>query len=302
MNRWLSDHRWAIADALKRVRERPIQFLVLIGLLSILLAIPGWLAQIWLGMSSLVPEEAVHSEAIVFLSNEIEFEERIELERMLGESPIVEHVIFIPKSKALADLSSSDGLAPLTQLAEDNPLPDALQLRFVFSPDSGVSEPSLVERIEFDPRVLSLRYYPSTRIQYGSMLEVLAFLGAGFSMLTILGVLMTVFLVSAADVVDDSKRIKLYTLLGASSRYIQRPYLYRATFLGIFAGFQACLAVIGLNALLSEVIINNLEELDSRLGSIPLDTRILLGIVMVSVASSWIGAERAMNQRLKGLH
>ena len=128
MNRWLSDHRWAIADALKRVRERPIQFLVLIGLLSILLAIPGWLAQIWLGMSSLVPEEAVHSEAIVFLSNEIEFEERIELERMLGESPIVEHVIFIPKSKALADLSSSDGLAPLAQLADDNPLPDALHL------------------------------------------------------------------------------------------------------------------------------------------------------------------------------
>ncbi|MEL0223688.1 MAG: permease-like cell division protein FtsX, partial [Gammaproteobacteria bacterium] len=130
MNRWILDHTQAIHDAWKRTSDRLTQFVVLVCLLGILLAIPGWLAQIWLGMSSLVPEDAVQSEAIVFLKQNLEVEARIDLERTLSEMSDTDQIVFVPRSAALEQLSAQDGLEPIADLKTNNPLPDALRVRF----------------------------------------------------------------------------------------------------------------------------------------------------------------------------
>ncbi len=301
MTRWMLDHRHALADALKRTGDRLTQFIVLVILLGVLLAIPGWLAQIWIGMSTLVPQSAVQSESLIFLQTPLDLEARIDLERTLAERSDVEQLKFVPKSEALTALSEVDGLAPIAELVADNPLPDALRLRFQLTSEA-TSESALMASLQSDPRVLSLQYYPSTRVQYAALVQTLGWLGFGLTFLTVAGVLMTVFLVSAADVVDDRRRIELYTLLGASRRYILRPYLYRATFLGLLAGVLACLVIVVLNGVLSEVLASNLESLDTRLGSVPMDGRILLSVAVIAVLASWIGAERAVNHRLKALH
>ena len=110
------------------------------------------------------------------------------------------------------------------------------------------------------------------------------------------------FLVAAADVVDDRRRIELYTLLGASRRFIRRPYLYRATILGVLAGLIACLVITLLNEVLSSLLASNLKALDTRLANFPVDGRILIGVALIAVLASWVGAERAVSRRLKALH
>ena len=256
-------------------------------------AIPGWLAQIWIGMALLVPEDAVRSEAIVFLKQDLDVEARIDLERSLSEMLSVDEIVFVPRSAALEQLSSQDGLGPIADLKTNNPLPDALRLKFTMQ---GVeaSENQIIKKLTSDQRVL-FRYYPSTRIQYASLVEMLGFLGIGLSALTIIGVLMAVFLVAAADVVDDRRRIELYTLLGASRRFIRRPYLYRATILGVLAGLIACLVITLLNEVLFSILASNLKVLDSRLANFPMDVRILIGVAFIAVLASWVGAERALS-------
>lgn len=299
--RWLLDHQSAFSEAMKRTRDRMTQFIVVICLLGVLLAIPGWLGQIWLGMASLVPSEAVQSEALVFLDRELDLEARIELERGLEDQSVIDTITFIPKSEALDALSASDGLSQMTVLRDDNPLPDALRVRFTLIGDEA-GEAALIDALRSDQRVMSLRYYPSARVQYASLVETLGLLGLGLSTLTILGVLMAVFLVSAADVVDDRRRIELYTLLGASNGFIKRPYLYRATLLGLLSGLVACVVILGLNTVLSSVLASNLEALDPELGSIPMDGRILMTVAVIAIVASWIGAERAVHRRLHALH
>jgi len=301
MNRWLLDHRQALGDAMKRTQDRMTQFVVLIVLLGVLLAIPGWLAQIWLGMSALVPQSAVQSESLVFLQDPLELEARIDLERTLTNRDDVESVIFVAKSVALTELSEADGLARIAELVADNPLPDALRVRFQLT-SLAKDEADLMASLQADPRIMSLRYYPSTRVQYAALVKTLGWLGLGLSFLTISGVLMTVFLVSVADVVDDRRRIELYTLLGASRRFILRPYLYRATLLGLLAGALACLVILALNTVLFAVIVTNVESLDVRLETAPMDGRILLSVAVIAILASWIGAERAVNRRLNVLH
>lgn len=273
------------------------QFTILVFLLGILLAIPGWLAQIWLSMASLVPEEAVQSEAIVFLHKKLDVEARIELERVLSEMKEIERITFVPKSIALQELSAQDGLGPIADLQDNNPLPDALRLKFSIRALK-ITENNIITTLLADKRVLSLRYYPSTRVQYASLVEKLGLLGIGLSGLAVLGVLMAVFLVASADVVDDQRRIELYVLLGASKRFIRRPYLYRATWLGILSGFIACLVIAALNELFFNSFISNLRALDSRLEYFPVDPRTFIGVATVAILASWVGAERAVSRRL----
>lgn len=301
MNRWILDHSQAMKDVCKRTSDRITPFVVLVLLLGILLALPGWLAQIWLGMATLIPEEAVHSEAIVFLQKDLEVETRIDLERILTEMEEADQVVFVPKSWALDALSAEDGLAPIADLKSNNPLPDALRVKFSITAGEA-KESQILQMLGSDDRVLSLRYYPSSRIQYASLVEMLGFLGIGLSALTVIGVLMAVFLVSAADVVDDRRRIELYILLGASHRFIRRPYLYRATLLGVLAGLSACVVIIILNEVLSSLLSSNLKVLDQRLENISIDGRILVGVASIAVLASWIGAERAVSRQLKALH
>ncbi len=301
MTRWILDHLQAIKDAWKRTADRLTQFVVLVCLLGILLAIPGWLAQIWLSMASLVPEEAVQSEAIVFLNKELDVEARIELERVLSEMEVIEQVIFVAKNIALKELSAQDGLGPIADLQANNPLPDALRLKFSIRALK-ITENNVVTTLLADKRVLSLRYFPSTRVQYSSLVEKLGVLGVGLSGLAVLGVAMAVFLVAAADVVDDQRRIELYTLLGASKRFIRRPYLYRAAWLGILAGLIACLVITSLNELFSFDLTSNFKALNPRLEHLPVDVRILVGVAAVAIFASWVGAERAVSRRLNDLH
>jgi len=299
--RWILDHLQAIKDAWRRTADRLTQFVVLVCLLGILLAIPGWLAQIWLSMAYLVPEEAVQSEAIVFLNKELDVEARIELERVLNEMREIEQVIFVAKNVALKELSAQDGLGPIADLQVNNPLPDALRVKFSIRALKK-SENNIITTLLADKRVLSLRYFPSTRVQYSSLVEKLGLLGVGLSGLAVLGVAMAVFLVAAADVVDDQRRIELYTLLGASRSFIRRPYLYRATWLGVLSGFIACLVITSLNELFSSDFALNLKVLDSSLEYLPVDSRTLIGVATVAIFASWVGAERAVSRRLNALY
>ena len=47
---------------------------------------------------------------------------------------------------------------------------------------------------------------------------------------------------------------------------------------------------------------SNLKALDARFANFPVDGRILIGVALIAVLASWVGAERAVSRRLKALN
>jgi hypothetical protein len=45
-----------------------------------------------------------------------------------------------------------------------------------------------------------------------------------------------------------------------------------------------------------------LKALDSRFANFPVDVRILIGVALIAVLASWVGAERAVSRQLKALN
>jgi cell division protein FtsX len=114
MQRWVRDHRDAWYAAFQRDRHRTGQTATLVVLLGILLAIPGWLAHALLSIDEITPRATESSEVLVFLEETLELEDRMIMERRLGEHAQVTELIFVPRAQALSDLAQNDGLSSMS--------------------------------------------------------------------------------------------------------------------------------------------------------------------------------------------
>ena len=301
MQRWFRDHRDAWYAAFQRDRHRTGQSAILVILLGVLLAIPGWLAHATLSMQQLTPSTTESSEVLVFLKESLELEDRMILERRLGAEPQVITVAFVPKAQALSELAAYDGLASIGELAEDNPLPDAYALTLV--PAAMVdAEQALVAQLSQEAGVLAVRYFPSIQARLADVLRVLSGVVIALVILTALGVSMAVFVVSGAEAFRDDRRLQLYTLLGASRRYIRRPYLYRAVVQGALSGMSASLVVWGINTVLSAAFSTELARLGAPNDALMVRWEVWVVLCVVAICCSWIGAERAIAMRLNRMH
>lgn len=301
MQRWFRDHRDAWYAAFQRDRHRTGQSAVLVILLGVLLAIPGWLAHATLSLHELTPKATESSEVLVFLDDSLALEDRLILERRFSENPQVSTLAFVPKAQALADLAAYDGLASIGELADDNPLPDAYALQLV--PATMLeTEQAFIAEISQDSGVLAVRYFPSIQAQLADVLSVLSGVVIALIILTAVGVSMAVFVVSGAEAFRDDRRLQLYTLLGASRRYIRRPYLYRAAVQGGLSGISASLVVWGINAVLSWAFSTELERLGATHDAFGVRWDVWAALCVIAVCCSWIGAERAIAMRLNRMH
>jgi len=301
LRRWIGDHRDAWRAAFQRDRHRGGQTATLVVLLGVLLAIPGWLAHAVFTMQSLTPATSERSEVLVFLSDALDLEARVSLERSLGADARIAVVQFVPKAAALAELASQDGLASIAALGDQNPLPDAYRLTL---PDAGSpqGERQLVESLSADDGVLAVRYFPSIQTRLADVVTILSGIVIALAGLTAVGVAMAVFVVSGAEAFRDDRRLQLYTLLGASRRYIRRPYLYRATLQGAVAGLVASLVVWGINTVLSSAFSAELQTLGAHGEALAFRWEVWAALVGVAVGCSWVGAERAIAMRLNRMH
>lgn len=301
MQRWVRDHRDAWYAAFQRDRNRTGQTATLVVLLGILLAIPGWLVHAMLSMDEMTPRATESSEVLVFLEETLELENRMILERRLGAYAQVSELIFVPRAQALADLADNDGLSSIRDLVDDNPLPDAYRLRL--TPDgASEAEREVVAEVMPLPGVLSVRYFPSIQARLADVIGVLRGVVIALMILTAFGISMAVFVVSGAEAFRDDRRLQLYTLLGASRRYIRRPYLYRATVQGALAGLLASLVVWGINTVLSQAFSTELRSLGAPNEALMVRWEVWVALCSVAIGCSWIGAERAIALRLNRMH
>jgi cell division transport system permease protein len=270
-------------------------------LLGILLASPGWLVHAMLSMDEMTPRATESSEVLVFLEETLELENRMILERRLGAYAQVSELIFVPRAQALSDLADNDGLSSIRDLVDDNPLPDAYRLRLI--PDgASETEREVVAEVMPLPGVLSVRYFPSIQARLADVIGVLRGVVIALMILTAFGISMAVFVVSGAEAFRDDRRLQLYTLLGASRRYIRRPYLYRATVQGALAGLLASLVVWGINTVLSQAFSTELRSLGAPNEALMVRWEVWVALCGVAIGCSWIGAERAIALRLNRMH
>lgn len=219
--------RYAVGRAVAMVRDRPLAFALGVVLAASALALPLALASIAWSARPVLAQIRPAPEVSVFVATRASAREVETLKERLAALPGVTAVLLRPKDAALAQLVRKSGFtAPPGDLGA-NPLPDVLvaQLAVPVSPEAvdslrvTVKEWPLVDAVRSD-----LDWYRKLAALGRLGVAVLGVFG-GLVVLLVTLILVGTVRLHAGTRADEVTVLKL---VGATPRFIVRPYAYSA--------------------------------------------------------------------------
>lgn len=225
---------------------------------------------------------------------------RKELERIaanLSQHPGVRETRFISRDAALRELEQTAGLKDVVAALERNPLPDVYLVRPL------LLDPDALEKLRAEFQALPKVELAQLDSAWAKRLHAL--LKTGRNAVLILAALLGVALLAITgntirlQILTQRDEIQVSRLIGATDRFVRRPFLYLGALLGLSGGLAA-LAVILASLMALNASLTDLSRLYAG-GfslSIPglLESGVLLGAATIL---GWLGAYTSVSHYLK---
>jgi len=200
----------------------------------------------------------------------------------------VHAIRFVPRADALRGLEAATGLSDVVKTLQQNPLPDA----FVIEPASG--DPAVLDRFRDEAR----GWPKVAHVQLDSAWarRLAAFMDFGQQAALLLAALLGLALVAVTGntirlhILTQREEIEVSKLIGATSAFIRRPFLYFGALQGLSGGLAAWLIVDAAIFLLNDNVarLASLYASDFRLRFLSIDG----GLALLGFAAllGWLGA------------
>jgi len=292
---WLRHQKHAFAAAVRRLGAHPVATLLTALAMGVAISLPGGL---YLGLGHLdrlAGDLPAQPEISIFLDAEASNAQKQAIAARLKQTDIAE-ARYVPKDEALAALSAAQGLADITAgLA--NPLPDAWVVR-----------PQTASRAELARVAADLGKLPGVAeihldSQWADRLQ--AALAIGRTGVWLLAGLFAIALVAIsgnairAQVLARRDEILVSRLIGATDRYIRRPFLYVGALQGLLGG----LAAGGVLAVVGTLLRAPVEHLAGLYGSafhlLPPTATEIVAVLGLTALFGWLGAWLSVTRALR---
>jgi cell division transport system permease protein len=297
MTGWLRHQKRALTAALRRLQMQTVSTLLTALAMGVAISLPSGLYLVLGNLDRLAGDLPAQPEISVFLDSGVSASQKQAIETRVKQSDIAQ-ARFVPKDEALATLSAEQDLADITAGLTQNPLPDAWVIR-----------PHTTSRDELARVAADLGKLPGVAethldSQWAERLQ--AALAIGRTSVWLLAGLFAVALIAIsgnairAQVLARRDEILVSRLIGATDRYIRRPFLY----LGALQGLLGGLAAGGVLAVAGAVLRAPVERLAGLYGStfhlLPptaLEIAIVLGLTtLFGWLGAWFSVTRALHQ------
>jgi cell division transport system permease protein len=297
MINWLRHQKHALTAALNRLRAHPVSTLLAALAMGVAISLPGGLYLGLANLSQVAGDLPAHPEISIFIDNRISDMHQQAIAARLKKPDIAE-AHFVPRDKALAALSASQGLTDIAAGLTQNPLPDAWVVR-----PHDTSREALARVAD---ELGKLPGVAETHLDSLWADRLQAALAIGRVGVWLLAGLFAIALVAIsgnairAQVLARRDEILVSRLIGATDRYIRRPFLY----LGALQGLLGGLAAIGVLAIAGGILRAPVERLAALYGStfhlLPPTAIEVAAVLAFTAALGWFGAwfsvTRALHQ------
>ena len=246
MKSWLVAHVQACVRALKRLRAQPASAMLSVFVIGIAIMLPVGLYTIFTNVTSATARINTEPNVNVYLVLKATEAEARELEKRLRALPNAKTVTFISRDAALAEMKRVGSVADLLAAIDANPLPHAITIKPASAdPESlaamrkAIVAMPLVEQVGMDFE------WAQKLTRFANFAErIVLLLGAVLSVAVVFVTGNTIRL----QILTQKEEIEVSQLIGATQRFIRRPYLYFGASQGLLAGLFALLAVAALLA------------------------------------------------------
>jgi cell division transport system permease protein len=289
---WLRQHRQAFGLALSRLaRTSGIASALVIG---IALSLPAAGYAVLDSLRGLSGRLAVEPQLSVFVRTDAQRAETEALARALRADPRVAKLRFVSREEALRELESVDGIAEVLAALGRNPLPDA----FVVSAKDGA-----MAALAADLGKLPGVDHVQADTAWARRLAALTGIGRlGVALLAALlgiGLIAVTFNTIRLQILTQREEIEVAKLIGATDRFIRRPFYY----LGLLQGLAGGAAALAIVALVLALLNREVRPLAASYGSAfrfsfltPVDAAALL---LLAAMLGWLGAQISVSRHLR---
>lgn len=295
MKAWLAHHLHSLKIAAEQFREAPVATLFTVLVIGVAVSLPAGLYVLLSNLERAAGGVKPQAEVTLFLKEVDEAKARALAASLKKRSEVAE-VQFVSKADGIKRLESA-GLAEVALGLPENPLPHTL----VLTPKdtSPAALEAFSEQFKANPDVE--RVLVDT--EWIKRMAALMQLGRD-----LVGMLIVVLGIALAAITANTIRLQIYAqkdeievarLIGATDRFIRRPFLYFGGIQGLVGGLAGWLLVLAGGLLLETSVAQVAAAYGSQFHlaglSLP-ETSLLL---LLSMTLGWLGAYFAVGRALR---
>jgi len=241
---WAMRHAQTAVTALGRLLLNPLSNGMTLAVIAIAIALPTTLYVMIDNVRGLSDEWQGTSSISLFLKTDIDDTQAKAIEQRVAAFDSVANTQLITKTQALEEFKDRSGFGAALDLLKDNPLPNVIVITPVESSSSPQAAKELLSQLntfrEVDSAQLDLEWVQRleaiTDLFIRGVLVLATLLGAG--------VLLIVGNTIRLEVQHRHSEIEIMKLVGATDRFIRRPFLYEGLWYGLLGGIAALIMSI----------------------------------------------------------
>jgi cell division transport system permease protein len=297
MSAWIRAHATALIRALKRLGRQPLVTLISILVIGIAITLPVGLYVVFANVTTAASRINTEPNVNVYLQVSAKEDEARDIERKLKTLSNVADVKFITREAALAMMMRDKRVADLLSGMESNPLPHAFALRPRASDDRALENlrKEILALPKIDQVVMDFEWARKLK-RFATFAERLVMLlGAvlAFAVVFVTGNTIRLQILTQRDEIEVSQ------LIGASRRFIRRPFLYFGVIQGALAGGVAVAAIGALVMWVSREIDALTASYGTEFAIAHLAPLQMLAIVGAGAVLGWFGAYLSVAMNLR---
>lgn len=296
MKAWLAHHVHSLKIAAHRFHDAPLASLFTVLVIGVAVALPAGLYLLLENLDRAAEGIKPQAEITLFLKSDLEETQAKALGNTLASQADIASVRFVSKSEGVKKLEDS-GLSDIVAGLPDNPLPHAL----VVTPKD--TTPQALDVL--GARLKRMDGAERVTMDTDWIKRLSALMSLGHDLVFMLSIILGLAL---AAITANTIRLQIYAqtaeievarLIGATDRFIRRPFLYFGGIQGFVGGVAGGL-LVSLGAYLLEA---SVERVAAAYGAeftlAGLSAMDLLAMICLSAVLGWLGAYFAVGQALR---
>jgi len=299
----LGHHKEAINFSLLRLWHSPLSTWITLAAIAIALSLPASLYLFLSNLKSLTDDKRQVPTISLFIKKGIPEQQARDRGELLQELADIDKVVLITKKEALKDFQKITGFAEALDTLDENPLPHVLvitpRIKLLGNPELDMKKLArkLKSYSEVDIVQMDIEWVQRLR----GILRITERVILIISILLGMTVLLVIGNTIRLNIENRKEEIEVSKLIGATTAYIRRPFLYTGIWYGLFGGIISLILVhVALLFLVTPV--NELAQLyDSKFTINGIGIRNTLHILIISSLLGLIGAWLAVGRHLRKL-
>ncbi len=296
MKAWLTHHLHSLKIAAERFRDAPLASLLTILVIGIAVAMPSGLYVLLSNLDRAAGGVKPEVELTLFVKAEVPERESRALAATLAKHAAIARVSFVSKAEGIHKLEAA-GLADITAGLPENPLPDSL----IITPKD--STPDALEALNNHLKSLESTHQVVMDSDWIKRLAALMDLGENLVLL-----LAALFGLALAAITANTIRLQIYAqkdeievaqLIGATDRFIRRPFLYYGGIQGLIGGMAGWLIILLGGYFIESSVAQVAAAYGASFSLSSLSLTELIPLLGLSALLGWLGAYFSVNQALR---